>query len=1846
MTTPENRVRIVIEADNASGRRGIQETAQDLDSLKAKGQAVDLGGALKLDASAVTQPVAKVGAALDDVGVKGKKAGEDAGAAMATAGAEIKKIGAEADSSGRTGSTAMRNLGGGAAEARAQAEALGANLSDIRALAAQLAPILVAAFGVDQVISFANQVVGAAMAMEQLAATYQAVFKDAAAEQLRYAASMADAFGKSLLDVAGSYKKFAAAADAVGLSTANQQRTFEAVTAALTKVGGSSQDVAGALLALEQMLSKGTVQAEEYRQQFAERIPGALKMGADALGVTTAAFQKMMENGEVVSTEFIPKLATQLERFGDGWQATADTAQANAERLKNSFLELSNSPALTGLVSFIEKIGTAFNKNLTHNIEQITVTVRSLMAEAKGDLSPFATWTNDLDSLKKQLEALDARKATWIKDLKDQAQGLSEALVNVQTHQVDFGPSGETVDQLRAKLKWFEDQIKELTGKTWVVNVVPNVDNSQLVQAKAYIQDLIKGTAEYKTRSLEAKQYALDNAVNVVTNSKATVEGKLDNPNIDLREADALSRELESLNGQLADANLGYRELKKQREDLAKQQIKDGGAVAGYSADRAGINESELDKSTRVADAHALALARQKDAYAELQAGLTDLPGYYEKVRRVQEAEDNTVKNLTKSTGAAANAMARFESQGAAYLQSIENQIDALAAQLGGDSLAADLAKVDKRYDQLGATIRKAMIGAKGDVADYQAALAKLEEARALEKQIAEIKAWGKAMDTAAATLKELGRLTGDPDLIFGGEKTAIDASSANQIREIEGRYQAEAEAIRKQVEAGGNLDAARADWAENERRRSEELANQETLNSLKTLEAKRSSLAELSGVSQEFWDIQWKLLDENLKRVKDNCDSETAYEAYAAKKRSELRKQEIEARLEYETDFLSTLKDALSLEFGLYKDEATRQRDSWVSLSKEIASGVHDLSSDIAAGATDAFKAWVTGSSSMADAFKDAMNSMLDYLMTIVQKMIAYALENYVIIPVVESFVGSGTSSSGSSLASALTGKGSGNSEQYQFDSAGNLTGILSKSSTLSDSTLSALDASKLTGPGGVFEGKNMTGWVSSGSSTLSTVGSLAGGTLAGAGIGSLFNSGDSMTGTIGGAVGGLAGAGVAAATSLAGTAIGSLLGPIGGAVGGLIGGLLGGSSTKTEVTGSGMRIGVSGDSNTVTGTQYTRTTTSGMFGSSSVSHGITETGPADAETTSAVNDAMSAYTVGIKSAFKALGVSSAEESLSNFSFPSWDVAPGQEEDFYRNVSNAKVGKVLADAGLTDAISAIAKENEYWIDQIDRLGSAMTTVGTATKQMGLSLETLAGEDYISGLVDKMLAAGDSAGTAGMDFEALAGVLDADTLASLKDMQDQAAATGEEVQATNEQLRQLALAQYASEIVEAFGSTDAAQAAFNRYFTNAYSSTEQATRLMQYYAEGAGEAIGALNASGVSLENFWGAYRAAMESGPMSADQLKAWDDAAQWVEAWDGSLKSAAQAWDDTNQTVIDGINDQIKALESQRDAIGDVLDMWSDFLKSIKSLRQSIKLNADLTNLSPREIYEQKKVLFDQTAAKARAGDKDAQSELSNITQDFLEASRDYWGSSEQYFADFEHADQTLASLETYAQTQVDQAQAQLDALNNEIAILTLQVNQLTLVNTNLATLGTAWGDGVNAIVGAINDSSFSSAYASAMAAANAAQADAAASLLATLSGGSSSAGAAASSGVSWPAGGDLYSGGSGVTQNEDGTWQIVGFSEGGLAWGGIPGVDSIPAKLMQGERVFDVKHTKILEWLSEGGNGQRTDTSGIERRQDAQMRLDGAGYRALATGLDAQRSATKRLSRSVDRLARRMR
>jgi hypothetical protein len=127
-------------------------------------------------------------------------------------------------------------------------------------------------------------------------------------------------------------------------------------------------------------------------------------------------------------------------------------------------------------------------------------------------------------------------------------------LVDLQTHQVDFGRSQENADVLRQKLRWVEDQIRALTGQTWTVNVVANVDTSQLKVAQAYIQEIVKGTAEVKARTLDTDRYNLENALNQVTKAKSDLEKKLANPNADAREKSVLEQQLVGINQQIADA--------------------------------------------------------------------------------------------------------------------------------------------------------------------------------------------------------------------------------------------------------------------------------------------------------------------------------------------------------------------------------------------------------------------------------------------------------------------------------------------------------------------------------------------------------------------------------------------------------------------------------------------------------------------------------------------------------------------------------------------------------------------------------------------------------------------------------------------------------------------------------------------------------------------------------------------------------------------------------------------------------------------------------------------------------------------------------------------------------------------------------------------------------------------------------------------------------------------------------------------------------------------------------------------------------------------------------------------
>lgn len=146
-------------------------------------------------------------------------------------------------------------------------------------------------------------------------------------------------FGLDLLSLTERFLKFKTAADQSNYSLSNTMKIYESVTKAGAVMGLSQHEIEGALLALEQMMSKGKVTTEELRRQLGERLPGAMGIMANALGVTIVELDKMLKAGEVLSADALPKFADALQKaYGIENVKNVDTLISKQNRLKNEWV--------------------------------------------------------------------------------------------------------------------------------------------------------------------------------------------------------------------------------------------------------------------------------------------------------------------------------------------------------------------------------------------------------------------------------------------------------------------------------------------------------------------------------------------------------------------------------------------------------------------------------------------------------------------------------------------------------------------------------------------------------------------------------------------------------------------------------------------------------------------------------------------------------------------------------------------------------------------------------------------------------------------------------------------------------------------------------------------------------------------------------------------------------------------------------------------------------------------------------------------------------------------------------------------------------------------------------------------------------------------------------------------------------------------------------------------------------------------------------------------------------------------------------------------------------------------
>lgn len=184
-------------------------------------------------------------------------------------------------------------------------------------------------------------------------------------KEIEYLRGVTYRLGLEFSSTARAYGQFQAAAKGTALEGDKARAVFESVAKASAVMGLSADQSSGVLLALQQMISKGTVQAEELRGQLGERLPGAFQIAAKAMGVTTGELGKMLEQGQVIADDFLPKFGAALEQnLGGAAEKAAERLDAAVNRFDAAWEKLKQKAGDSGVSKAVSQELSAISRDL------------------------------------------------------------------------------------------------------------------------------------------------------------------------------------------------------------------------------------------------------------------------------------------------------------------------------------------------------------------------------------------------------------------------------------------------------------------------------------------------------------------------------------------------------------------------------------------------------------------------------------------------------------------------------------------------------------------------------------------------------------------------------------------------------------------------------------------------------------------------------------------------------------------------------------------------------------------------------------------------------------------------------------------------------------------------------------------------------------------------------------------------------------------------------------------------------------------------------------------------------------------------------------------------------------------------------------------------------------------------------------------------------------------------------------------------------------------------------------------------------------------------------------------
>lgn len=252
---------------------------------------------------------------------------------------------------------------------RRQANASRQAMSWTQRLRGEVLSLISAYGGIYGVINLLQQTITAYQTLEAATSRLVAVNQGdmgAVGADLDFIRRNADRLGIQFGVLANEYTKFSAATQKTVIEGKATRDIFLSIAEAGRVNKLSLDDMGGIFKAVTQIASKGKFQLEELSGQLGDRLPGALNILADGLGVTTEELLDMTKKGEVMSDKLV-NFADELDkRYGGALAASLKTTTTALGQLQNA--------AFQALVQFGKG---GFIEGFTQMLRDLTETLKS-----------------------------------------------------------------------------------------------------------------------------------------------------------------------------------------------------------------------------------------------------------------------------------------------------------------------------------------------------------------------------------------------------------------------------------------------------------------------------------------------------------------------------------------------------------------------------------------------------------------------------------------------------------------------------------------------------------------------------------------------------------------------------------------------------------------------------------------------------------------------------------------------------------------------------------------------------------------------------------------------------------------------------------------------------------------------------------------------------------------------------------------------------------------------------------------------------------------------------------------------------------------------------------------------------------------------------------------------------------------------------------------------------------------------------------------------------------------------------------------------------------------------------